>query len=194
MANMDGIFDIAPLLHEQPPAQRRMLVDVVRRVMQQMPSDLAAVRAACASDAPDAAAPLLHRLRGSVGSLGAQRFVAAALHLEACIGADGMPAALAHVESELALTRDAAMAWLQLQSAPAATPAAGAPHQAELARFALLLAQRNMEACELLPGLRQHFDRRHGAAFAAQMDEHMAQLDFGAALGLLEQHLDRARS
>ena len=184
---MDGFFDISTLLYQQPFAQRQLVAQVIQRVVQQIPADIAAIKAACASAAPAAAAPLLHRLRGSVGSLGAPRFVDASLRLEALLQASdgaGVPAALESVERELNCTRTAALAWLEAQ--PAYAAAAPAAPDADFARFEQLLEQRNMDACALLAHLRFQFEKQYGGAFAAQMDEHMAQLHFAAALGLLK--------
>ncbi len=185
---MDGFFDIAPLLRQQAPDQRQLLAGVVRRVVESIPADIVALRAACDSAALADAGALLHRLRGSVGSLGAARVVAAALALETRLresdGA-GVPPALAQLEQALAATRAAALAWLQTHSV--VTPAPGCDD--DLARFEQLLAQRNMDACTLLPRLRTRIENECGADVAAQLDEHMAQLDFPAALKLLQ---DRA--
>lgn len=182
---MDCSFDISALLHQQPPAQRQLLAEAVRRVVDQLPGDVAEIRAACAAAQPDAAGALLHRMRGSVGSLGAARFVEASLRLESILrqsNPEGVPAALDNVEHELDLTRGAAQAWLQEQRGAMAAE----PCQDDLARFAQLLAQRNMDACELLVRLRKDFASRYGVPFCGQMDEHMAQLDFAAVLRLLE--------
>lgn len=181
---MDSCFDISTLLHQQPPAQRQLLAEAVRRVVNQLPDDVAEIRAACAGAQPAAAGALLHRMRGSVGSLGAARFVEASLRLESLLRQSdpaGVPAALDNVEHELNLTRGAAQAWLHQQNAMAAEPCLD-----DLARFAQLLVQRNMDACELLARLRKDFAGRYGVQFSGQMDEHMAQLDFASALRLLE--------
>lgn len=182
---MNGFFDISTLLHQQPPAQRQLVAQVMQRVVQHMPADMAAIKAACASATPADAAPLLHRLRGSVGSLGAQRFVDASLQLEAQLLAPdggGVPAALESVERELNFTREAAFAWLDAQPV---TGQAAAASDDDFVRLEQLLEQRNMDACALLARLRTGLENQYGGAFAAQMNEHMAQLDFSAALALL---------
>lgn len=181
---MNDCFDISTLLLGQPPAQRQLLAEAVRRVVEQMPADMADIKTACALAQPGAAQALLHRMRGAVGSLGAARFVEASLRLESLLGAGertGVPAALDSLERELAQTRGAAQAWLNEQEAVTAQP-----QHDDLARFGQLLAQRNMDACELLARLRPDFASRYGAQFCAQMDAHMAQLDFSAALCLLQ--------
>lgn len=58
---------------------------------------------------------MLHTLRGAVGSVGAQRFVAAALALEVALEEQRdaeVPLLYAHVEGELKLALEEARVWL----------------------------------------------------------------------------------
>jgi two-component system sensor histidine kinase/response regulator len=185
-------FDMAPLLRQVPPGQRRMLVEVVARMVAQAPAELAAIQVACHSDAPAPAAKLLHQMRGSVGTLGARAFADATLALEALVKGGGAHApiqdALERVERELGLTLELAGAWLAAEAGAESPPGAaeGAPPAAPLARFEQLLRDRDIDACEVLAQCRPYFAATHGAPFADAMDQHMAGLDFGAALDMLK--------
>ncbi len=188
-------FDVSALLENQPPAQRQMLAGVVQRALDQVPADLAVIVAACAGDAPADAAPVLHRLRGSLGTLGADAFVLASSELEKLVkGSDriAMLASLARLERCLALTLAAAGAWLadSAPAAPAHLPVTATP--ARLAHFEQLLAERNIDACEVLEELRGYLAHEHGEAYVIALERHMAGLDFGAALGLLAARQDPA--
>ncbi|MES2018735.1 MAG: PAS domain S-box protein [Pseudomonadota bacterium] len=184
-----GHFNIAALLKNQPPAQHKMLAGVVQRMLEQIPADLAAIVTACAGDAPAACAPVLHRMRGSLGTLGAEQFTVASLELEKLVKGsdrDAICAALDQLEGCLAQTVEAARAWLESEPhfASASVPATGA--SAALAHFEQLLSERNIDACEALEELHDYFEREYGAEFTSEMEKHMAALQFGAALRLLQ--------
>ncbi|MFL6656505.1 MAG: PAS domain S-box protein [Massilia sp.] len=178
-----GQFDIAALLQNQAPGQRKMLIDVVRRVLAQVPTELAAIKHALASGEAQAAAPLLHRLRGSIGSLGASRFVEVALALEAQI-AEGavINDSVAKVERELMATVDAAASWLDATAEPESDVATVKDPVEKIARLERLLAESDIDAYELLDELRPYLVSMHGPAFVATLDQHMAGLDFAATL------------
>jgi two-component system sensor histidine kinase/response regulator len=187
-ASMRGQFDIAPLFDQLQGPQRQVLVDVVRRQVAQLPAEQDAVELACATGDAAAAGAILHRLRGALGSLGADNFVAASRALEALLKAGdwpAVPAALERVSRELGLVRDDAVAWLAGQTAQA-PPAASLP-ASDLLRFEELLAQRNMDACTLLAQLRDGLGVQFGDAFVARIDQHMDQLDFAGALQVLRE-------
>jgi two-component system sensor histidine kinase/response regulator len=182
-------FDLSKLLRNLKPAQQAMLGGLVRRVVQQIPADLEVIRQACSGGSPRAASPVLHSLRGSVGSFGARDFVAAALALEALIASGeqtGLQDGLELVEHELTQTREAALAWLAANTDPALADGAPTAAPQQLARFEQLLGERNIDACELLEELRGHFASAHGEAFVAAMEQHMSGLEFEAALRLLK--------
>ncbi|HZV67119.1 MAG TPA: response regulator, partial [Telluria sp.] len=83
-AERDGVFDPSALLRigAGEPTQRRLLDALVSNMATRIPLLLAKADAARAGGRHEELASLMHGLRGSVGSVGAQRFVVAAQALE----------------------------------------------------------------------------------------------------------------
>ncbi|MCG2582985.1 Hpt domain-containing protein [Massilia sp. TS11] len=100
----------------QHPEQRRMLDELVARMIAQLPLDVAAAEQAWQTGSLAEAAGLLHGARGAVAAIGAQRFAAVAHALQILLSTpDSAPAALAagfaDLRAVLADTLAAAQAW-----------------------------------------------------------------------------------
>jgi PAS domain S-box-containing protein len=117
-----GVIDLSVLLRFSAPgtAQRAALVQLLTRVRDNAPDDYAAALATFDSGDAVTAARQLHTLRGSVGSLGAARFTAAALALEIAIKEGAATATLqAQAAAELDAVVSALANWLATAEAAA---------------------------------------------------------------------------
>lgn len=113
----EPIFTVDKLLHYMGNDQKALLVvgRIIRDALAPGGEPLAQTAAALREGRYQDAARLLHGLRGSVGNLGSRRFCNAAFALEQAIGEQRLaqlPALLSRVESEFALVREHADAWL----------------------------------------------------------------------------------
>ncbi|MDC8759150.1 CHASE domain-containing protein [Janthinobacterium fluminis] len=190
----DGVFDPGQLLKysNDNPALRATLCDLIRNMSVRAPLDTAAARAAWQDGRAAEAAHKLHGLRGSVGTLGAQRFAAAVLALETALrgASSGREAALFDAaQREIEATAAAARAWLAAQNA--LPPADGeddadaALDGARIEQWKALLAGQDLDACEGYAALRPALRRQLAADELAALDGAMERLDFKTALVLL---------
>ena len=113
----DGIFNIKALMSMSTnnPAQRIMLVSLIRNMVERYPKEMKNARSAWRDSQNELAARLVHGMRGSVGTVGAKRFVKATLELEKAISAADeadVEGLFDKAEEELHLTMEAATAWL----------------------------------------------------------------------------------
>ena len=111
-------FDAGPLfeLSKDNPAYRSTLLGLIGNVVERGPVQFNEARLAWNEGRIDEAARILHTLRGSVGTLGAARFAAAALELETALRTerDGPIASLFETaQQELDETVGAARTWLE---------------------------------------------------------------------------------
>ena len=125
------VFDPGPLLEmsKVSPAVRNTLLELIGNIVDHAPVQLRDARQAWDQGQGEEAAKVLHTMRGTVGTLGATRFAAAARELESALraGNRGLVAELFHAtERELAETVAAAKAML-VQETGAASPDAAAP-------------------------------------------------------------------
>ncbi|HEU4844598.1 MAG TPA: ATP-binding protein, partial [Burkholderiaceae bacterium] len=212
----DGVFDLRPLLDAigSYPGHLETMRQMVGQFVDAGTAAIDGARLAWQEGHRAEAAATLHTARGSIGALGARRFVSASLALEGALrdGDDGLAAALfAPVKTALQATLAAAAAWLagggpaagKADGAPPAGgtdggPAAGgtdggraaggtdgAPADDTLALFRQRLAERNMAAMAIYDTLRPSLSRMLGAARAEALDAALNQFDFDAALLLL---------
>jgi PAS domain S-box-containing protein len=187
-----GCFNVDALaehMHDRQASQR-ILIDLVGKMVDAGTAPLDAMQTAWYGGDRDQAARSMHTLRGSIGSLGAQRFAAAGLTLELALH-DGDDAAsldrlLVPVRAELDATLAAASLWLaSVPAQPAAPSVHVAPEQ--LIRLRQLLTANNLAACDLFDQLSAGLDAELGEGVALRLRETMRELDFEAALVLLEQ-------
>ncbi|SHH01514.1 CHASE domain-containing protein [Massilia sp. CF038] len=112
------VFDVQALmkLNEKHPERRQELVGLIGRVLAKAGPQLAAARAAYAADSHVEAGKELHSLRGTVGIVGARRFIRVSLQLEELLREDAGGAAIVplfeQLDRELAETVATAEAWL----------------------------------------------------------------------------------
>ncbi|MEC5161448.1 CHASE domain-containing protein [Janthinobacterium sp. CG_S6] len=194
-----GVFDPGQLLKysKDKPALRATLLALIGTLSTRGPLDMDAARAAWSEGRGEHAARLLHGLRGSVGTLGAQRFAAAAQALETALrGADAARVAplFDAAGREMAATAAAARAWLAAQGAAAdgAGAQAGADADADagldgarIEHWRNLLAGQDLDACDGYAALRPALRRQLAPAQCAALDGAMERLDFKTALVLV---------
>jgi PAS domain S-box-containing protein len=129
----------------------------------------------------------LHALRGSIGSLGAERFAAAALALEQALDGQAggaLEQGFDDVARELALALAALDQWSRpYLDAPAAP---GAQSEAQLAELSVMLERHDMAACATYRAQRAHWCACLDEAAFARLEQAMDQLDFAAARALVD--------
>jgi two-component system sensor histidine kinase/response regulator len=119
-----GIFDVSVLasLNERFPERRGQLYQLIAKVLDSAGAEMAEARRLHGQGQGEAAGRLLHTLRGSVGTLGAKRFVAASLALEAALtdqdGA-GVDALFDDAGAQLRQTIEQGQRWLAALAASA---------------------------------------------------------------------------
>jgi PAS domain S-box-containing protein len=137
-----------------------------------------------------AAARCLHTLRGTVGTFGARRFVAAVRVLEQALQGAARPALLddllAAVRVELVATLAAAAAWRQRWQ-QAHQPGSAAVDDAQLAQLRQLLQGKNLAAGTLFTKIETGLQNMIGAHLTRQLRAAIDRLDFQGALLLLDQ-------
>jgi signal transduction histidine kinase/DNA-binding response OmpR family regulator len=112
-----GVFSLAPFnkLIARDPKAVTMVRKMVVAVIKQGRDPLARVQAALAEGDPDAAARVLHEMRGSTGNLGCKRLIAVSIAFEEALR-DGRDAELAGLAASLSTELDAvleqASGWL----------------------------------------------------------------------------------
>ncbi|WP_426173641.1 CHASE domain-containing protein [Massilia sp. TWR1-2-2] len=185
----DGVFDVSSLVDEADAddGNARIMASLIGALVDAGSGELDQVADAWREQRLPAAARTLHGLRGSIGSLGAWRFAAAALALERALHATPgdharLDQLLLSAQAELGATLHAAAAWLARRRQPAAAAAVAGD---ELSRLGLLLGERNLAACELFARIEPGLAPLVGAEVAQQLRLAMRVLDFESAAALL---------
>ncbi|MDQ2987554.1 MAG: response regulator, partial [Pseudomonadota bacterium] len=186
----DGVFDVSSLVNEADAddGNARIMATLIGALVDAGSGELDQLADAWREDRLPAAARTLHGLRGSIGSLGARRFAAAALALERALHAtpddySQLDRLLLSAREELGATLRAAAAWLALrQQPPDGAPAVAV---AELSDLGHLLGERNLAACELFARIEPGLAPLVGAEVAQQLRLAMRFLDFETAAALL---------
>lgn len=121
----ENVFSVTTLLKYMGNDDKALAIvtKIVRDACAPRRTPLDQARAAIEDGRLTEAGKVFHGLRGSVGSLGAKRLVAAALALEQALGAPdaaNIPALLSTVEAEYDAVMAAADDWLAQQQPPLA--------------------------------------------------------------------------
>ncbi len=121
----ENVFSVTTLLKYMGNDDKALAIvtKIVRDACAPRRTPLDQARAAIEDGRLTEAGKVFHGLRGSVGSLGAKRLVAAALALEQALGARdaaSIPALLSTVEAEYDAVMAAADDWLAQQQPPLA--------------------------------------------------------------------------
>ncbi len=121
----ENVFSVTTLLKYMGNDDKALAIvtKIVRDACAPRRTPLDQARAAIEDGRLTEAGKVFHGLRGSVGSLGAKRLVAAALALEQALGARdaaNIPALLSTVEAEYDAVMAAADDWLAQQQPPLA--------------------------------------------------------------------------
>jgi PAS domain S-box-containing protein len=151
-------------------------------------------RRAWAAGEDNACAKVLHRLRGEIGSLGAERLVDATAVCEQAIKGgerERIPALLEQVEAELRLALGQARSWLAGREPGIAGSHSDAPpvraelEGKEIEALKTLLAAQNIDACERYRSMRPALARHMATQDLGALDHAIERLDFAAALAHL---------
>ena len=180
---------------------RDTILGLVRRMVERGVAPMDAARLAWREERPDAAARLLHSLRGEVGTLGAERFADAALAAEEAIiegNIERVSPLLDTAWQELEIALAAARKWLaEHMDAHEGDEDDMAQSTETIAldvflfdRLKTLLNEANMSAIEVYANLRPALRQRFSAPDMATLDQFIDGLDFNAALGVLERLSD----
>ena len=129
---------------------------------------------------------ILHRLRGEIGNLGAERFVAASQACEQAIFdgvGDSVPALLAAAATELAQALEMAGRWLKERGMPKESDGIDAPvSRKAFEDWKRMLAAHDMDACKRFAAMRAGLARHVSEAQLAVIDGLIAGLDFEAVI------------
>ncbi|MBB3220188.1 PAS domain S-box protein [Pseudoduganella umbonata] len=179
-------FDVGRLaaLSARNPAQLQSLVALVARMTREAPAELERARDGWQGGDALAAARILHALRGSVGSLGARRFAAVTVELEAALREgrqDDAARLFDSAGSELGGTTEAARNWLAAQQQPDVP----APAPDAVRRWVRLLRERDLDAATVYETLRGPLAARLDAGQQGAVAAAMAALDFDGVLAVL---------
>lgn len=137
---------------------------------------------------------LLHSMRGSIGMLGAKRFIAVAHELEIAVPDNNIlhiENLITQVEDELKILIATAQQWLNAQSGLLTDNIITATNSAVSAKqfdhLRQLLREQNMEAFDLYCRLRPALDKHLSAQGVSALQNAMNRLDFMAALSWIEE-------
>lgn len=164
---------------------RQEIVVIVRRLVIAAPLSIDEARQAVSNGDPQAAARIFHKMRGTVSSLGAQALSDLSLKIESKLRSGD----LSHLESlflaidrELTCMITAAQQWLSEQSdSEVVSNAIMTLDNNVLRRLLKLLAEKNMEACDVYTTLRPTLAGLLAVDLLADLDQAMDGLDFGRA-------------
>jgi two-component system sensor histidine kinase/response regulator len=194
---LPGVFAIRKLLAViGHTPQRQNIVSLVGRVVRQSQAEFDLARARFAAGDTAGAGAALHALRGGVGSLGARLFADATLAIEQALregDTAGAGAGFERAQDALGATLEAASRWLQMEQALPAV-AAQQDLQAAMQTLAEMLQRQDLDALVQFRQLRPQLASTHGDAAAAQLENAIEALDFGAALGVLSEEAWKAPS
>jgi len=156
------------------------------------------VRQALADELPRDAARILHTLKGTAAALHADALAQAAAAAEAVIRSENQAsysARLAEVERELEEALAAMNQWLAGQAMHHADPDEVVPLDGKtFETLLLLLAQHNIEACEVYATLRPALLSVLSADALAEVDSAIDTLDFSRVEQTLRLHIPRTAS
>ena len=183
-----AVLDMSQLMElaSGNPAYEATIIEMVRGIVEKGTAPIAEARQAWDAGDGKACGKILHRLRGEVGNLGAERFVAASQACEQAIrnGEDGAVASLlVRTADELAQALELAGRWLHEQPGLDAEPAAAMVLDRETFEdWKLMLVAHDIDASkrykEIRAGLALHVPEGRLAA----IDVLVANLDFDAVL------------
>lgn len=131
-------------------------------------------------------AKLLHTMRGSLGTLGAQRFAEHAKDLELAIKSESknMNILFEQLKIEYALMIDAATDWLANFEEPE-EKTDGVDAESRLNEFKQLLQERNLRACDEYSRLTNYFKSKLTGRNFLQLDSAIQTLAFDEALNIV---------
>jgi len=171
------------------------IVGLVEGIVRKDIAPFEEARQAWAAGDENACAKVLHRLRGEIGSLGAERLVDATAACEQAIKRgerERIPALLENVGVELQLALGQARSWLagrRLATAGGghsdASPVQPDQEGDGIEVLKTLLAAQNIDACERYRSMRPALARHMTAQTLGVLDQAIERLDFAAALALL---------
>jgi PAS domain S-box-containing protein len=194
-SNNSGIFNIA-YLHESNEKNQvafDLQTALVTSILDHAKLQLIEVRQALANGEYDSTAKLLHTLRSTVGSLGANRFANAALLLETVLRlgqrSNNSARLLAVMEEEFDRTLAAAQIWLD------GRPQIGSQHQPIsvpvnreiLSTLRRMLTAHDLAALELYAEIRASLRTKLDPENMLALDSALERLDFDHALNSLPQ-------
>ncbi len=170
------------------PDYEQTIVDMVRNIVDKGMAPMADAWQAWLNGDGNACARILHRLRGEIGNLGAERFVAASRICEQAIaeaGAD-VPGLIEQTERELALALELAGKWLH-DSYDNAKESNGSAMAMAVDREAfedwkLMLIAHDIDACQRFQQLRTGLARHIPEAQMLAIEGLIANLDFDAVI------------
>ncbi len=189
-----GVFDPAKImaLAKGNPALVKTLAGVIQNMINHARQDFDQAVSHWQQANAEQAARTLHTMRGSIGTLGARDFAAAALTLENAISQQDqqrVPGLISQADQQLSLTISSVQAWLneQMASKTDADNGASPIKPGELQELKNLLQTQNMRASiryqELQASLQQHLSSERRQT----MQDAMLNLDFATALRLLDE-------
>ncbi|CAN5878593.1 hypothetical protein BH11PSE12_BH11PSE12_24860 [soil metagenome] len=169
----------------------KTLVGVIRNVAMTAVLEFNKARSLWSQNEGVEAARILHTLRGTVGLLGARQFVDAALQLEMAIHdrqISQIDALFEVAGNALVATTFAVDSWLKEQDVTALALSEAKVVELDrsaLATFKELLEKKNMRACDSYQALRPGLMTYLSAQEQALLGNAIEQLDFSAALEIL---------
>lgn len=191
-----AVFDVGPLLGlgNDDPAYLDSLIAQVKRTVANGLAPVTDAHRAWQEGRHKDAARLFHTLRGSLGTLGAKPFAATALQIECAISDNNrmrVDTLFPVVTQDLQATLRAAELWLARQAS--GETGAHAPLDCDLTQLTqlhALLQQRDLYACQLYGRLRSALLAKLGGDERIGLDLAMEQLDFQAALAVIQPLLE----
>ncbi|MBV8634710.1 MAG: Hpt domain-containing protein [Burkholderiaceae bacterium] len=183
-----AVLDMRPLMELTAgnPAYKSTIVAMVRNILDKGMVPMDEARAAWHSGDTSTCARILHRLRGEIGNLGAERFVVASRNCEQALLEDreGVPTLLDETAAELKQTLEAAGAWLQTKHGGLDEKEGGASPSFREAfeDWRLMLVAHDIDACERYRELRAGMASHVPQAQLDAIDSMIADLDFEAVI------------
>ncbi len=175
--NVDRLLGIA----KANPASKAALIGLVRSIVEKGSADIVDARQAWDEGRNKDAARIFHTMRGAIGSLGAQRLVQVALDLEQAIVKNEpelVVSLFGSAERELQLSLAAAGRWITEQAEPALRKSDGsALDPIQIKQLQMLLAETNIEACEVYASVRPGLEALAGNGINV-LDQAISRLNF----------------
>ncbi|MES2825161.1 MAG: response regulator [Pseudomonadota bacterium] len=174
--------------------RRTKTFELIRKLVDNSSQSVGKVRQMWLEGRQKDMASLLHTMRGSIGMLGAKRFMAVAHELEITLPENDIPrieSLITQVEDELKILIATAQQWLTVQSALLTdnmiADANSAVTGKQLDQFRQLLCEQNMEAFDLYCRLQPALDKHLSANGISALNSAMNRLDFIEALTWIEE-------